>query len=61
MNKFNGGFTGEVHWQNNVSLKHLSNHDLNLAEVSGIQDCSDAKWKGAGIATEALIDVASPD
>jgi hypothetical protein len=49
MTKFSGGFTGKVNWQNNVSLPHLANHELNLAEVSGIQDCSDDKWKGAVI------------
>lgn len=47
MTKFNGSFTGKVNWQNNVTLPHLPNHHLNLAEVSGEQDCSDDKWKGA--------------
>ncbi len=47
MKKFNGGFTGKVNWQTNVNLPHFDNHDLNLVEVSGEQDCSDDKWKGA--------------
>jgi hypothetical protein len=57
MIKFNGGFTGKVNWQTNLSLPHFANHDLNLAEVSGEQDCSDDKWKGAIITYWNFSDV----
>ncbi|MBI2486348.1 MAG: hypothetical protein HYW01_05210 [Deltaproteobacteria bacterium] len=57
MTKFSGGFTGKVNWQTNVSLPHMANHELNLAEVSGIQDCSDGKWKGAVITYWNMSDI----
>lgn len=57
MTKFNGGFTGKLKWQTNVSLPHFANHDLNLAEVSGEQDCSDDKWKGAVITYWNMSDI----
>jgi len=47
MTKFSGSFTGKVNWQTAVSLPHLAKHELNLAQVAGLQKCSDARWNGA--------------
>lgn len=47
MTKFSGSLTGKVNWQTTVSLPHLANHELSLAEVAGPQKCTDTKWKGA--------------
>ncbi len=47
MIKASGGYTGKVNWQTNVSLPHLTNHQLALMEVSGKLDSSDNKFKGA--------------
>ncbi len=47
MKKVSGVFTGKINWQTNVSLPHLTNHQLALMEVSGILDSSDKTWNGA--------------
>jgi len=57
MIKFSGTFTGKVNWQNDVTLHHLGGHHLNFAEVSGEQDCSDEKWKGATLTYWTYSDI----
>ncbi len=47
MIKASGRYTGKLNWQTNVSLPHLTNHQLALAEVSGkIDNCSYSAWNG---------------
>ena len=47
MIKASGGFTGKANWQTSVSLPHLTNHQLVLAEVSGkLDNCSYSAWNG---------------
>ena len=57
MTKFSGSFTGKVNWQTTVSLPHLANHELNLAEVAGPQKCIDAKWNDASVTYWGIADL----
>jgi hypothetical protein len=47
MTKISGQYTGKINWQTNVSLPHLTNHQLALSEGRGILDTSDKIWNGA--------------
>lgn len=61
MKKFNGGFTGQLNWHDDVILHHRGNHHLDFSEVAGEQDCSDEKWKGARITYWNFSDVVGDD
>jgi hypothetical protein len=57
MTKVSGKYTGKINWQTNVSLPHLTNHQLTLAEVSGKLDSSDKTWNGAVMTYWHMLDI----
>ncbi len=56
--KPSGVFNGKVNWQTNVSLPHLSIHQLALGEVSGkIDSCSYSTWNGNVMTYWNMMDI----
>ena len=44
-----GSFSGRTSSQTTISLPDVSNHDLSLAEVRGVQKSTDQHWENAKI------------
>src|ERR1700741_4054784 len=44
-----GSFSGRAASQSTIALHDISNHDLNLLEVRGVQKSSDEKWNNSKI------------
>ncbi len=57
MPAISGSFSGNVKAQTALALSDQPNHELNLAEVSGIQKTSDEKWNNAAITYWGATDV----
>jgi len=49
MPDLSGSFSGKVTSQTTISLHDVSNHDLNLMEVTGVQKSTDDNWNNATI------------
>jgi hypothetical protein len=59
MPDLSGAFSGKATSQSTISLHDVSNHDLNLMEVRGVQKSTDDNWNHAMITywgTADLID-----
>ncbi len=52
-----GSFSGNVNLQTAISPPDLPNHQLNLAEIAGMQKCSDEKWNNATITYWGFTDL----
>jgi hypothetical protein len=49
MPNITGAFSGRTTSQTTISLQDISNHDLSLMEVRGVQKSQDEKWNDARI------------
>ena len=57
MPNITGSFSGRATLQTTISPHDVSNHDLNLLEVRGLQKSSDDKWNNAKITYWATADL----
>ena len=57
MPDFSGSFTGQITMQTAIRLTDQPNHDMSLAEVSGTQKSSDARWNGGAIKYWGVTDL----
>ncbi|MCI0623562.1 MAG: hypothetical protein L0387_18200 [Acidobacteria bacterium] len=58
MPSLSGSFSGSVRMQTSISPPDLPNRELNLAEITGAQKCTDALWDDAGITYWGFTDIA---
>ena len=49
MPNVSGSFSGRATSQSTIALDDISNHDLNLLEVRGVQKSPDEKWNNSKI------------
>ena len=49
MPNLSGSFSGRATSQSTIALHDVSNHDLNLLEVRGVQKSPDEKWNNSKI------------
>jgi hypothetical protein len=49
MPDLSGSFSGRATSQSTIALHDVSNHDLNLLEVRGVQKSTDAEWNNSKI------------
>ena len=49
MQKLSGSFSGRATSQTVISLEDVSNHEMHLATITGLQKTSDNNWKDAKI------------
>ena len=52
-----GSFSGNVKVQTALSVSDQSNHELNVAEISGTQKSNDEKWNNSTITYWGVTDV----
>lgn len=57
MPSIRGSFTGRITKQSGMPLADHPNHELSLAEVSGIQESSDPLWNNSTITYWAVSDI----
>ena len=57
MPNMTGSFSGNAAVQTSISLPDLPMHTLNLAEIRGVQKCSDEKWNNASITYWGVTDI----
>lgn len=55
MPDFSGSFAGQIKTQTAIRLTDQPNHDMSLAEVTGTQKSSDARWHGGAISYWASL------
>lgn len=57
MPNVSGSFSGKATSQSTIALQDVSNHDLGLLEVRGLQKSPDEKWNNSKIAYWATADL----
>ena len=57
MPDFPGSFAGLIKTQTAIRLTDQPNHDMSLAEVTGTQKTSDARWNGGAISYWGVTDL----
>jgi hypothetical protein len=57
MPAFSGSFSGGLRLQSVSALSDEPNHSLSLAEITGAQKCSDARWNDATITSWGTTDL----
>ena len=57
MPDLSGSFSGRATAQTTISLYDVSNHDLNLLKVRGVQKSSDEKWNNSKMTYWGTADV----
>ena len=57
MPNMTGSFSGNASVQTSISLPDRPTHALNLAEIRGLQKCSDEKWNNASITYWGFTDI----
>jgi hypothetical protein len=57
MTDFSGGFSAKIRVQTAIGLTDRPNHDMSLAEISGTQRSSDARWNGGAISYWGITDL----
>src|SRR2546427_6390902 len=51
-----GSFSGNVKLQTAIAVSDQSNHELNMAEITGTQKCTDERWNNAQITYWGITD-----
>ena len=59
MPEFSGSFSGRATLQATILASDVSDHQLNLAEVRGLQKSSDEKWNNARLTYWGFADLVS--
>jgi hypothetical protein len=57
MPNFSGSFSARAHSQTTISLPDVPNHEINVAEISGLQKTADDNWNNAKITYWATADL----
>jgi hypothetical protein len=57
MPAFSGSFSGALNMQTSLTVPDGRNHPLSLAEVRGVQQCTDPQWDGVRISYVAVTDL----
>ena len=57
MPEFSGSFSGKARVETTIAPADTPDHVLNVAEITGSQNCSDANWSDSRVTYWAVIDV----